>query len=154
DAGRRDAVLDALGNALETRDSKGALTLTSYDSLHRPVRRWARDDGSGPVTLRLRFEYGDGGRSDQPPAEPEAARNLNLLGQLTRHHDEAGLLTVAAMDFKGNVLDRSRRVIADAPILAVFAQAPAHGWQVTPFQVDWTLVASSPGDGSGGPTDG
>src|SRR5439155_2981428 len=36
-----------------------------------------------------------------------------------------------------NVLDKSRRVISDAPILAVFAQAPAHGWQVTPFQVDW-----------------
>ena len=41
------------------------------------------------------------------------------------------------MDFKGNVLDKSRRVIADAPILAVFDQAPANGWQVTPFQVDW-----------------
>ena len=61
----------------------------------------------------------------------------NLLGQLHRHHDEAGLTTVAAVDFKGNVLDKSRRVIADAPILAVFEQAPANGWQVTPFQVDW-----------------
>ena len=33
------------------------------------------------------------------------------------------------------VLDKSRRVIADAPILAVFA--PANSWKVTPFQVDW-----------------
>lgn len=30
-----------------------------------------------------------------------------------------------------------RRRPADAPILAVFDQAPANGWQVTPFQVDW-----------------
>src|SRR5262249_41904119 len=66
-----------------------------------------------------------------------AMRSKNLLGQLHRHHDEAGLTTVASMDFKGNVLDKSRRVIADAPILAVFNQAPANGWQVKPFQVDW-----------------
>jgi hypothetical protein len=44
---------------------------------------------------------------------------------------------VAAVDFKGNVLDKSRRVIADAPILAVFDGAPANAWQVKPFQVDW-----------------
>jgi RHS repeat-associated protein len=44
---------------------------------------------------------------------------------------------VAALDFKGNLLDKSRRVIADAPMLAVFDQAQANGWQVTPFQVDW-----------------
>ena len=70
-------------------------------------------------------------------AERAAMRARNLLGQLHRHHDEAGLTTVAAVDFKGNVLDKSRRVIADAPILAVFDQAPANAWQVTPFQVDW-----------------
>ena len=64
-------------------------------------------------------------------------RARNLLGLLQRHHDEAGLTTVVIVDFKGNVLDKSRRVIADAPILAVFAQAPANAWQVTPFQVDW-----------------
>ena len=35
------------------------------------------------------------------------------------------------------MLDKSRRVIADAPILAVFTQALANGWRVAPFQVDW-----------------
>jgi RHS repeat-associated protein len=44
---------------------------------------------------------------------------------------------LAAADFKGNVLDKSRRVIADAPILKVFDPAPANGWKVTSFQVDW-----------------
>ena len=41
-------------------------------------------------------------------------RTRNLLGQLHRHYDEAGLTAVATEDFKGNVLDKSRRVIADA----------------------------------------
>jgi RHS repeat-associated protein len=137
DAGRRDTVLDVLANPAESRDSKGALTLHAFDILHRLTRLWARDDATGPVTLRQHLEYGDAGRPDQPTAQRDAARAQNLLGQLIRHHDEAGLTVVAAVDFKGNVLDKSRRVIADALILAVFRNAPAHGWQVTPFQVDW-----------------
>ena len=36
------------------------------------------------------------------------------------------------------MLESTRQVIADAPILATYEQAAADGWQVTPFQVDWT----------------
>ena len=137
DAGLRRMVLNVLGNETERRDSKGALILQAYDRLQRPIRLWARDDAGSPITLRQRMEYGDGGIPDQSPPERAAMRDKNLLGQIRRHHDEAGLTTVAAVDFKGNVLDKSRRVIADAPILAVFNQAPANAWRVTPFQVDW-----------------
>jgi RHS repeat-associated protein len=133
DAGLRRIVLNALGQETERRDSKGALILQAYDRLHRPIRLWARDDANGPITLRQRMEYGDAGDPAQAAPERAAMRAKNLLGQLHRHHDEAGLTAVAALDFKGNVLDRSRRVIADAPILAVFQQAP----RITPFQVDW-----------------
>src|SRR5262249_2962301 len=137
DAGLRRMVLNALGAETERRDSKGAIILQAYDRLHRPSRLWARDDDASSITLRQRMEYGDAGFPDQAPADRAAMRDKNLLGQLVRHHDEAGLTTVAAVDFKGNALDKSRRVVADAPILAVFNQAPANGWQVTPFQVDW-----------------
>jgi hypothetical protein len=137
DAGLRRMVLNVLRNETEQRDSKGALILQAYDRLQRPSRLWARDDAGSPITLRQRLEYGDAGIPDQSPPERAAMQTRNLLGQIHRHHDEAGLTTVAAVDFKGNVLDKSRRVIADAPILAVFDQAPANAWQVTPFQVDW-----------------
>lgn len=137
DAGLRRMVLNVLGNEIERRDGKGALILQAYDRLQRPVRLWARDDANGPVTLRQRLEYGDEGRPDQDAPVRAAMRDRNLLGRLHRHHDEAGLTEVAEVDFKGNVLDNSRRVIADAPILAAFDQAPAKGWNVTPFQVDW-----------------
>ena len=131
DAGLCSMVLNALGNEIERRDSKGALILQAYDRLRRSVRLWARDNVDGPVTLRQRLEYGD--------AEPdrETMRARNLLGRLYRHYDEAGLTEVAKVHFKGNVLDKSRRVIADTPILEVFVQAPANAWNVTPFQVDW-----------------
>ena len=98
---------------------------------------WARDDAGSRITLRQRMEYGDAGTPDQAATEREGMRARNLLGQLNRHHDEAGLTAVSSVDFKGNVLEKLRQVIADAPILAVFEQAAANGWRVTPFQADW-----------------
>jgi RHS repeat-associated protein len=137
DAGRRDTAWDALGTAIEARDGKGAITLTTLDALQRPSGTWARDDTAGTVTLRRRIEYGDAADPGQLPAERDAARAHNLLGREVRSYDEAGLETVTEADFKGNVLDSSRRVIADGPILAVYEAAAASGWQVRPFQVDW-----------------
>lgn len=141
DTGRRDTVPDALGRPVETRDSKGALTLLGFDVLHRPARVWARDDATRPVTLRQLVEYGDGGRADQAPADRAAARALNLLGRPVRHHDESGLVTVVRADFKGNPLESRRQVIADAPILDTYQTAKDKGWQVVPFQVEWTPAA-------------
>ena len=139
DSGVRRTVMDGVGNTIEQRDSKGALILAAYDRLQRPTRLWARDDAGGQITLRQRMHYGDGGTSDQAPAERAAMRDKNLLGYVNRHYDEAGLATVAAVDFKGNVLEKARRVVADAPIIAVFDEAPANGWHVVPFQVDWDV---------------
>jgi RHS repeat-associated protein len=137
DAGLRRMVLNVLGHEIERRDSKGALILQVYDRLQRPIRLWARDDAGGPISLRQRLEYGDAGDAAQAAPERAAMRDRNLLGQLHRHHDEAGLTVVTALDFKANVLDKSRRVIADAAILAVFEEAEDNDWQITPFQVDW-----------------
>ncbi|WP_405820218.1 FG-GAP-like repeat-containing protein [Streptomyces sp. NBC_01390] len=138
DAGRRDTVPDALGSVVESRDSKGALTLGVFDLLHRPTRVWARDDADGPVTLRQRIAYGDAGTPAQRPAERDGARNRNLLGRATQHWDEAGYVNTNSVDFKGNVVQGTRVVIADAPVLATYDQAATTGWQVRPFWVDWT----------------
>jgi RHS repeat-associated protein len=137
DAGRRDTIPDALGNPVEGRDSKGAFTISAFDVLHRPIRVWARDAAGGPATLRQRIDYGDGGDPDQPAADRDAARAHNLLGGVVAHYDEAGLATVTDVDFKGNVLDTARRIVADAPILAVYERAAADGWRVTPFRIEW-----------------
>ena len=140
DAGRRDNVTDTAGRVLEARDSKGALTLAAFDVLHRPSRVWARDNANGAVTLRQRVEYGDGGDPGQDPAARDAARSNNLLGRPALRYDEAGLVTTTTVDFKGNPLQTTRRVIADAPILATYTAAAANGWNVVPFTVDWTPV--------------
>jgi RHS repeat-associated protein len=146
DAGRRDSVLDVLGNPVERRDSKGALALGSYDLLHRPSRTWARDDTGGPVTLRERIDYGDAGLPAQAPADRAAARAVNALGRPVRQHDEAGLVSIAAYDLKGNVLATSRQVISDNTLAAALLQAATEHWHIKPFQVDWTPLAAQTQD--------
>ena len=139
DAGRRDTVPDALGSPIESRDSKGAVTLGAFDLLHRPTRVWARDDATSAVTLRQRIEYGDGGDPGQPPADRDAARAAQParppVPPLRR--GRAGHRRPRSTS-RATRCEATRRVIADAPILAIYDQARLNGWQVVPFQVDWT----------------
>jgi RHS repeat-associated protein len=116
DAGVRRTILDAAGNEIERRDSKGALVLQAYDVLSRPIRLWARDETEQSVTLREKIIYGDCTELDAPQ-DPKAD---NLLGKPYKHYDEAGLLIFEKYDFKGNLEEKIRKVISD--------QAIANGW--------------------------
>lgn len=123
DGGVQRTVRDAAGNVVEGRDSKGALVLSAFDSIHRLIRVWARDGVGEPVTLRQYIIYADSGEANLTPARLAAGY---LLGKPHRHYDEAGLLTFEAYDFKGNLLSKTRGVISDAAML-----------QAQPFFVDW-----------------
>jgi RHS repeat-associated protein len=121
DAGIRTSVMDALGNFVEYRDSKGSIVLREYDSLNRLVHLWAVNDTTqAAFTLREQILYGDGGSRAQPQAERDSNRLVNRLGNLSQHYDEAGLLVLSRYDFKGNAVEKSRRVISDSAI--------ANGW--------------------------
>jgi RHS repeat-associated protein len=133
DAGIRRSVLDAVGNVVETRDSKGALLLRAVDVLNRPIRMWARDGTGQPLTLRERLVYGDS--TDAGLTTVQAAAK-NILGKPYQHYDEAGLLAFETYDFKGNVRERSRQVIGDNAILTVFKPSPPK-WQVKALRADW-----------------
>lgn len=109
DAGVRTSVLDAQGNLIEYRDSKGSLARRTYDNLNRQRELWARDGANGDVTLRERFHYGD-------DAGNSAVTGTNTLGRLVKHFDEGGLVEMAAYDFKGNLLEKSRRTIDDTAL--------------------------------------
>ena len=129
DAGLRQVVFDVLGNPVEHRDSKGALTLQRYDRLNRLTHRWARDAQSSPITLREQLEYLDASTPD----------NLaqNRLGKLHRHYDEAGLTVCEAYDFKGNPLEKVRQVIADHLVLQGFDSGAERNWEIAAFQINW-----------------
>ena len=141
DAGLRKTVLDAAGGVIEQRDSKLALILHGYDNLNRPLRLWARDGEGQNLTLRERLEYGDAGVPNQPDADRATNRAANRLGKLFRYFDEAGLLSFEAYDFKGNLLEKTRRVVSDTAILGVFNGQPPT-WKVEAFRVNWTNPAA------------
>lgn len=114
DAGTRLAIYDASGKVIEGRDDKGSLVLHGHDAGGRPVRLWARDAAAERATLRVRQVYGD--ELAVNGLSPAQARAANLLGRLHRQHDEAGVVSHEAYDFKGNLLEKVRRVIQDAAI--------------------------------------
>ncbi|MFA5922038.1 MAG: penicillin-insensitive murein endopeptidase [Methylococcaceae bacterium] len=135
DAGIKRTVLDVLGNAIELRDSKGALVLTAFDVLNRPQDVWARDDSDHHVSQRQHLVYGD--NAVEIGFDRTAARERNALGQLVMHYDEAGRMRAATYDFKGNLLEKTRQVISDQEILSIFDGAEANEWRISAYQVDW-----------------
>ena len=136
DSGIRRSILDATGTPIERRDSKGALLLRAYDILNRPIRLWARDGMGQVLSLRERIVYGDGPDSGLTGQQVAAA---NLLGKPYRQYDEAGLVTLESYDFKGNLLEKTRQVISDTVIVAVF-NPPPPTWQVQAYRVDWQIL--------------
>lgn len=109
DAGLRTSVLDAQGNLIEYRDSKGSIVLHQYDELNRPTGIWALNNSTQNLTRREWIIYGEkSGLAD--------AKDRNLLGKPYIHYDEAGKLTFERYDFKGNLTDKVRKVVSDAEI--------------------------------------
>lgn len=131
DAGLRQMAIDARGMEMERRDSKGATSWQAYDALGRPTHSWAKDKPEQAPTLRQWLCYGD----EPTLFAAEGAMGLNLMGKLCHHYDEAGKLALTAYDFKGNLLQKSRRVIKDEAILAVMG-----GADMQHFVVDWTIT--------------
>jgi RHS repeat-associated protein len=141
DAGIKRTVTDALGNAVEQRDSKGALALMAYDILNRPLDVWARDDLQQRMSQRQHLVYGD--MAEEIGMDRLQARERNALGQLVTHYDEAGRMQVNGYDFKGNLLEKTRQAISDEEILTAFDGAAANRWRIYPYQVDWQPEAMS-----------
>lgn len=123
DAGIRTTIYDVLGNPVERRDKRGGLILQAYDDLNRPTQKWARDNKNSALTLREKMLYGES-------LGQATAKADNKLGKLHQHYDEAGVITIKAYDFKGNVLEKDRQVVPDDDILTALQSDQ-------PFIMDW-----------------
>jgi RHS repeat-associated protein len=138
DRGTNQTMFDAIGNPLLQRDSKGALILRSYDTLNRPLQVWARNNAQSPMLLREQLEYGDTSLDEEVRSQHRAK---NRLGKLYQHFDEAGLLTIAAYDFKGNVLEKVRQVVSDEAILQRVQSSIPHPLDPTEYCTSFTYDA-------------
>ena len=103
DAGSRWALNDVIGSPLLTWDSRHYRVRHEYDALRRPTDLHVRA-GHEPEILAERIIYGEG--------QPNAVE-LNLRTKPFREFDGAGILTHDRYDFKGNLLQTTRRLLVD-----------------------------------------
>ncbi len=104
EAGARWALNDVTGALIRSWDSRGHITRAAYDPLRRPIRTHVL--GADPTNaanelLTDRLVYGE----QHPEAEVR-----NLRGAVYLQLDQAGAVTTEVKDFKGNVLQSSRRI--------------------------------------------
>ncbi|WP_437606631.1 hypothetical protein WMF20_37545 [Sorangium sp. So ce834] len=103
DGGERRMLAGATGQRLRAWNGRGFAYRSSYDGLRRPTHEHVQL-GSGSERVARRYVYGE--------AHPQAT-SLNLRGRPYQVYDGAGVVTSQAYDFKGNVLQASRRLRSD-----------------------------------------
>ncbi len=102
DAGETHLLPDVGGKPIRGWDSRGHIQRFIYDALQRPTHSFVQRDGE-PELLVERTVYGE--------VHPDA-ETLNLRGQVYQTYDGAGVRTRHRFDFKGNLLEESRRLAA------------------------------------------
>ena len=118
DAGERRMLPDVATHPIRSWDARGHAVRILYDRNQRPTHRYVATNG-GSEKLVSRTVYGEGMPS------------RNLCGELWRHYDESGLTANDRLDFKGNIIDRSRQFAVEyrtetdwTPLAALTARAP------------------------------
>jgi RHS repeat-associated protein len=100
EAGERWTLNDAAGKPLRTWDSRRFLRRTTYDKLRRPTGLYVTDE-AGAERLAVQAVYGE--------AQGDAA---NLRGRVYQIFDDAGIVTSIGYDFKGNLVESQRDLVA------------------------------------------
>ncbi len=101
--GRSWTFVDVLGGLVKTWDEHGRMFRSEYDTLHRPLSGFVQEAGQSELLLTY-IVYGD----RHPNAE-----QLNLLGTAHLLFDQAGMIRVPKVDFKGNASSVERVLAKD-----------------------------------------
>lgn len=92
--GRRWTFQNVLGALVKTWDEHGRQFRAEYDNLHRPISAFVQQAGQAEILFNY-VVYGD-------HLGPATAQTLNLLGTTHLIFDQAGMVRVPQLDFKGN----------------------------------------------------
>jgi RHS repeat-associated protein len=108
DAGTRWTFHNVTNHPVKIWDERFHESSFEYDALHRPTGK--RINGGDTVVyqnvLYEKVVYGD--HPAMTPAERQAEKLLNRIGQPKNLYDSAGKIISGTFDFKGNLLDRTR----------------------------------------------
>lgn len=104
DGGNAWVQTDSIGNPLIQWNSRGVRSRREYDVLDREVRLWVTEPGQKVAKLVTEIEYGD--QSEDP-------ERGNLRGQIWRVRDQAGRMTNASFDIRGNCTQSALQLAQD-----------------------------------------
>jgi hypothetical protein len=111
EAGERWVLADVTGKPVRAWDSRGFVRRMSYDALRRPLGLYVTE--GGVERLAERTVHGE--------AVGEATNHRTRVHQV---FDGAGVVTSLAYDFKGNLLDGRRELLANYKTAVDWAQNP------------------------------
>nr|WP_233718497.1 toxin TcdB middle/C-terminal domain-containing protein [Nostoc mirabile] len=101
EAGERWMLNNVAGKPIRMWDSRGHTFRTTYDELIRPKELWVKID-ENPAFLAEKTVYGEGQDNTK-----------NHRGRIYQHFDGAGVVTNEEFDFKGNLLNNTRKLVQD-----------------------------------------
>jgi RHS repeat-associated protein len=104
DAGRSTTLLDIDDRPVRSWEARGQKLRHRYDALRRPTHLFVEEVGDDTEKLVRRTVYGE--------SHPDAYTR-RLRGQAHLAFDGAGLLVNQVFDFKGNLLEHTRRLAGD-----------------------------------------
>lgn len=103
EAGRRWTITDVAAKPLLSWDDRDHAFSFEYDDLRRPLQSLVKTGNANAIVFD-KTEYG----------ETQAnAKTNNLRGKAFRHYDQSSVVTNIAYDFKNNLLNGSRQLVAD-----------------------------------------
>jgi RHS repeat-associated protein len=123
--GRRWTFQNALGALVKTWDQHGRQFRAEYDTLHRPVSTFVQETRHAEILFNY-VVYGD---------RLANAEQLNLLGTAHRIFDQAGMVRVPEVDFKGNPKSIERVLAKD--------YKNNLDWSALPGQPDVTAIQAA-----------
>jgi RHS repeat-associated protein len=106
DTGTGYLLADPRGQPVYAREARGIELRHSYDALRRPTLLAAADTLGGTSWTAEHTIYGDD--PGLGPVDPAA----NLIGRVYQRFDQAGVITHLRYDFKGNLAEHRRQLIA------------------------------------------
>jgi len=101
--GKRWTFMNVLGALVKTWDEYGREFRAEYDVIHRPISTFVKESGKAEILFNY-VVYGD----RLPNAEQQ-----NLLGVAHQIFDQAGMVRVPELDFKGNPVTVERVLAKD-----------------------------------------
>lgn len=100
--GEKWVFTDVMGRLVKLWDNNRFEYRIKFDNLHRAVSSFVSDNGA-EILFSHAF-YGDG--------LPDAVQR-NLVGKMYKFFDQAGMIKVRSVDFKGNALSAERRLASN-----------------------------------------